>query len=393
MNGGITSVNNNFATTPTLSSAWELNGANKTVTTSGTSLVNLSITGAIQNVMGNTVLAGITKAGNGSLVLTSTASTFNGGVNVSQGSLIIGAASTPATVGPQVTAGPLGTGTLTLTGGTTIQTDGTARTISNNVIANGDFTIGGASSGTGSNLTLSGTLDFGGGSRSITVSNPQATAAINGIISNGTGLTKAGNGAMILTPQTLGALSATGAAANATSVNTTTLTLSAAVAAGVSVGQTVHGTGIAAGTTVTAISGSTVTLSQPAIATTNAGTFAFGNAVSLAATVPAVGTTINVGVGPAATLVVGSTITGAGIAAGTTVTAIDLGTGDVTLSLATTSTLASLQNLTFSGAAVANSFNTYTGPTVVSGGLLKYGNYGAISIASAVSVLPGATLD
>ena len=35
-------------------------------------------------------------------------------------------------------------------------------TIANNVVANGDFTINGASSGTGSNLTLNGTMDFGG---------------------------------------------------------------------------------------------------------------------------------------------------------------------------------------------------------------------------------------
>jgi len=393
LNGTVAVTNDNYATTPTIASNWELNGVNKTITASGASPVNLAISGAIQNVMGNTVLAGITKEGAGSLALNSATSSFGGAVNLNTGSLIIGAASTPNTVGLQVTAGPLGTGTLNIAGGTTILTDGTARTVANNVVANGNFTIGGASATTGSNLTLNGNVNFGAGARTISVTNPQATATINGLISNGTGLTKIGDGTLVLAPQTPGALSATGAASNATVAGNNTLTLNAAVAAGVVAGQTVHGIGIAPGTTVVSVAGSAVTLSQAAITTNNAGTFAFGNAVSLSATVPALATTITVSPAQAATLVLGSTVTGSGIAASTTITAIDTGTGVVTLNNATTSTLASLQNLTFSGAAAANSFNTYTGTTEVSGGLLKFGTFGAIPATSPVSVLSGGTLD
>ena len=59
-----------------------------------------------------------------------------------------------------------GTGTLTINGGT-LQASGT-RTLSNNVAVGGNFTIGG---GATDNLTLSGTVDLGAATRTLTVSN------------------------------------------------------------------------------------------------------------------------------------------------------------------------------------------------------------------------------
>ena len=136
----ITSTNDNYATTPTLSGTLELNGTNRIVATSGMSPVDLSITAFIQNSTGT---AGLIKSGSGSLVLASAASTFNGGLLLSQGTLIVGANSAPATIGAVVTAGPLGTGTFTIADGATVQSGAAAQAIANPVTVNGSFTFGG----------------------------------------------------------------------------------------------------------------------------------------------------------------------------------------------------------------------------------------------------------
>ena len=207
------------------------------------------------------------------------------------------------------------------------------------------------------------------------------------------GLTKTGNGILTLTPTTTGALSATGAASNATALGTTTLTLSAAAAAGIVSGMPVHGTGIAPGTTVAAVSGTTVTLSQPAVATTNAGNFAFGSTQTYSPSAGATGsTTLTVSAAQAANLSVGSAVSGIGIAGSTTVQSIDTATGVVTLNTALTGNVTG-QNITFGGTAAANSFNTYAGSTTVAGGLLKLGNLGALPSVTALNVLSGGVLD
>ncbi|MCX6850547.1 MAG: autotransporter-associated beta strand repeat-containing protein [Verrucomicrobia bacterium] len=390
INGAITTTNDNYGFTPTIASILELNGVTKTITVNGSSPMGMIMSGVVQNTM-STTAAGLVKAGTSSLVL-SGASTFAGGVQLNAGTLIIGAASTTSTAGAGITSGPLGTGILTIAGGTTLQSDNTARTFSNNVVVNGNFTFGGTAST--HNLTLNGTVNLGGAARTLTVTSPQVTATMGGIVTGTAGgLLKVGDGTLTLTPTTTGALSATGAATNATVAGTTTLTLSATAAAGVVAGMTVHGTGIAPGTTVSSVAGSAVTLSQAAVATTNAGNFAFGTTQTYASTAGAAGaTTLTVSTGQAATLSVGSTVTGVGIAASTTITNVDTATGIITLNNALTASVVN-QNITFGGAAVANSFNSYVGATTVSGGLLKLGNLGALPTATALSVLSGGTLD
>ncbi len=182
----ITSVNDNYGGTPTLSSAttWELAGLNRTITTSGLSPMNLIIGSVIQNVMGGTSsVAGIIKEGTGSLVL-SGANTFNGGVQLNAGTLILGSSTA------------LGTGTLTIAGGTTLQSGTAIQTVSNNVTVNGDFTFGGPVAVNG--VILNGAIDLGSTTRIITVTSPQNVSTLGGLVSGAAGLTKAGNGMLRL---------------------------------------------------------------------------------------------------------------------------------------------------------------------------------------------------
>jgi autotransporter-associated beta strand protein len=193
VNGNITATNDNYGFTPTIASIMELNGLNKTITVNGTSPMGLVMSGVIQNTM-SSIPAGLIKAGSSSLVL-SGASTFNGGVQLNDGSLILNASSTPSTVGATVTSGPLGTGTLTIGNGTALLTGTAAQILANAVVVNGNFTFGGTAAA--NSLTLNGTVDLGGANRIITVPSPQVTATIGGIVSNG-GLTKSGNGILVL---------------------------------------------------------------------------------------------------------------------------------------------------------------------------------------------------
>ena len=138
---------------------------------------NLTLAGLI------TGTNGLYKYGYGSLTLTG-ANTFSGGLTVSTDSLLLGASSTGA-VGA-VTAGPVGTGTLTLDNDTTlgIATGTGATTLHNSIelsytydpqlidTTNGNLTLLGTISGSGGlnkigtgSLTLSGANIFTGGTK------------------------------------------------------------------------------------------------------------------------------------------------------------------------------------------------------------------------------------
>ena len=389
--GAITATNDNYASTPIIASALELNGQSKTITVGGSSPMGLILSGVVQNAMNSAVPAGLIKAGASSLVL-SGANTFAGGVQLNAGTLIIGAASTGSTAGTAVTSGPLGTGVLTVAAGTTLQSDNTARIVANNLTINGNTIFGGTAAT--HNLTFNGRVNLGAANRTLTVTSPQVTTTFGGIISGSAGgLTKVGNGILVLTPQTTGALSASGAASNATVSGSADLTLSATAAGGIAVGMPVSGPGIAFGTTVASVAGSVVTLSKNAVATAGNGTFAFGTTQTYVPSAGASGTSsITVSLAEAANLVVGSTVTGVGVAASSTVTAVDTATGVVTLNNALTAAVTG-QNLTFGGATATASFNDYAGTTTVSGGLLRLGNLGALPSTTALVVLSGGTLE
>ena len=121
---------------------------------------------------------GLEKTGAGALTLTR-ANTYGGGTALTEGTLRIGNNSA------------LGTGALTIEAGTTLATNGSARTITNNLVVNGDFSIFPEGTIVGINaFSLNGAIDLTGGTRTIT--NPSDFAAgqfgqvnFGGVISNG----------------------------------------------------------------------------------------------------------------------------------------------------------------------------------------------------------------
>ena len=141
--------------------------------------------------------------GTGSLTLTR-ANTYSGGTVVNNGILQIGTSGIVSAGGTR-TSGPVGTGTLTLSNGATLRSDGSnARTIQNNISLSGSITLGASSTQTG-NLTFNST----DGTNALTTA---ATAVLTGnttlttlsdvtiadVISGGFSLSKAGAGTLVL---------------------------------------------------------------------------------------------------------------------------------------------------------------------------------------------------
>ncbi|MCX6889775.1 MAG: autotransporter-associated beta strand repeat-containing protein, partial [Verrucomicrobia bacterium] len=194
----ITSVNQSQVATQSITGALQFSNGSPVITVnSGLADTGLLISAIISNG-GNLSL---TKAGGGMLAL-SGASTFTTGLNLNAGSLMFGANSTP--ISGAVTSGPIGTGVLSIGNGTSLMSDGTIRTIANGISVNGDFSFGGRTAGAG--VILSGPITLGGFNRTISVGTPGVTATFNGLLTTtaaasvaGTvGLTKAGNGILVL---------------------------------------------------------------------------------------------------------------------------------------------------------------------------------------------------
>jgi autotransporter-associated beta strand protein len=165
----------NGATNPTVNLTTTVSPAATTVNSSS----NYTFSG----VGGLGGSAAATKMGTGMLSL-ATSNTFSGGMNLQSGTLRAG------------NNAALGTGPLSITSGTLASDSSTARTLTNPIAVNGNFTLGQASVGTG-NLTLSGAMDLGAVTRTITVDNAGADV-ITGVISGaaGAGLIKAGTGSL-----------------------------------------------------------------------------------------------------------------------------------------------------------------------------------------------------
>ena len=297
-----------------------------------------------------------------------------------------------------LSVGELVTGTG-ITAGTSILSivDATHSQLSANATAAGTVNLV-YSSGTNpagvslNSLTLNGTINLGAVTRTLTVTNPLVTATLNGVLS-GAGLTKTGDGTLLLAPQSTGAITLPGAAAT-TTAGSATLTLAAANTNLVN-GMLVQGPGIAQGTTITNIVGAVITLSAPALTTTSNSTVAFGSPQVYSPTVGAAGDT-SLTLTPAqvanSLVVVGASVTGAGVVAGTTISAINTTTGVVSLSNALLAGVVG-QNLTFGGATAVTTWNTYAGATTVNGGLLKLGAVGALPASTALVVAATGVVD
>jgi autotransporter-associated beta strand protein len=350
---GITSVNDNLSQVPTISggagASLQFSTTTPTITVNaGANIAGLQIAAQISNNADVVAAGAITKAGLGGLVLTSATSNWTTGLNLDAGTLIIGAASTPTTAitvaAPiAVTAGPLGTGTLRIADGTTIQTDNTARTVSNAIAFSGagatGFTIGGTAAT--HNLTLNGVVDFGAFARTITVSSPQTTATIGGQITGSAGgLTKAGNGILVLS-QTANDYAGT------TTINGGMLQLGAA----------------------------NVIPNGSALAVNSGGTFNIAGFAETVASLSSGSTTT------------GGLITNSGAAATLT---IDNTTGTTTFGGVISNGTNAL-NLAKLGAStqVLTNQNTYTGTTTVTGGVLEIGTGGSLRGTSALNLNTG----
>jgi len=125
---------------------------------------------------------GMTKDGSGTILLTGDNSGLSGGIVLAKGTLAIGAANALGTPGANA---------LTLNGGTITSSNTTPYVLSNAVTFNGDVGLGAPSTG---NLEFSGTMDFGAGTRTLTVGTGVAVK-ISGTTSNG-GFIKDGAGSM-----------------------------------------------------------------------------------------------------------------------------------------------------------------------------------------------------
>ena len=138
----------------------------------------------------------LTKNGGGTLVLSSALSSFSGGVTLNAGALNVGASNTDPMLGP------LGTGTLTLSGGTIESNSSSNYTVNNPLAVNADMTVGALSTYTGtltidpSVLAPAGTITLSG-SRTLTVF---SGLTLNGPITgaNGPSLTVKGPGTLTL---------------------------------------------------------------------------------------------------------------------------------------------------------------------------------------------------
>ena len=132
-------------------------------------------------ISGNIQNGQLVKSGTGTLLLSGN-NTFDIGVVLNAGTLLIGSATA------------LDTEAMTINGGTIASSDGTARAIANDVTVNADFIMGQSVGGTGA-LNFGGVFSLGGGIRQITVAN--ATDTISGVVDNG-GIIKLGSGTLIL---------------------------------------------------------------------------------------------------------------------------------------------------------------------------------------------------
>jgi len=193
----ITAVNDNVATVPTISGTLLTLPSGANINASGLAPTDLVISAPMASA------GALNKTGAGVLML-SGASTFTGGFNLNNGTLMFGVGSTGTP--PAITNGPVGTGPLAIADGTALLSDSAVRTIGNAVTVNGNFTFGTLSGADGSavavnGVTLSGAVALGSSvNRTITVNSFLNTSTMSGIISGtGSSLTKAGPGTLVLT--------------------------------------------------------------------------------------------------------------------------------------------------------------------------------------------------
>jgi len=181
-NGSLTLSGTTTATGGLTISAGELIGTTASlvgnIANSGTLTFTQEGNGAYEGTLSGA--GGLTKSGAGAVTLSGNNSEFSGATTISAGSLVVG------------NANALGSGAITLAGGT-LTADGSPRTLANAVTINANVGLAAASSGT---LTLSGAVNLGNGTRTLTVGSG-ATTVLTGGYGTG-GIAKAGTGTLVL---------------------------------------------------------------------------------------------------------------------------------------------------------------------------------------------------
>ncbi len=265
-----------------------------TVTIGSNNLGNakeLDITSNTQNITINSVIAGasssVAYSGAGILTLAG-ANTYSGGTYLESGTLNV------------TNNTGLGTGTLTILGGT-LKSTSSSIALANAESWVNNFSFGGANNNT---LSLSGSITLTGsggvapviltmaGSSSDTLALTGTVTGTQALFVTGTGGTLALSGSNIYTGATVITGGATVTANTLDRLSTTsgtggtssTATFTVGSATGLVVGENVSGTGIAAGSTIKTISGNVITLSVNTTgAVSGTVTFDFNNSLGLSA--------------------------------------------------------------------------------------------------------------
>ena len=217
----VTVTSSNALTVPTISGGTlAIGGGANTFNVGEIELAGQAYDRIRQSLNISSVIAGagasIVKTGAGLMQL-SGQGTFDGGVNVTSGGIVLGTNSSSTVPNAGVASGPLGTGTMTMSVGTSLFVDDNSRTVANPVTFAGDpiFSNVGGSTDT---LTLNGPLSFatlGAGGLVVHIDTPYLNVALNGpIVGIGSVTSIGGTG-----PNTI---SATGLG-NLTSLNVTGL--------------------------------------------------------------------------------------------------------------------------------------------------------------------------
>jgi fibronectin-binding autotransporter adhesin len=159
------------------------------LTFDGTTAVGVVVAGPIYNSSG-----AVAKTSPGLLTL-SGSNTYGGPTTVSAGTLRLAAPTQLS--GGNIFSSPIGTGTLTLAAGTTLQDDGVPRTLANNLVINGNVTFSSAGAGSvtfdSSGLTTPTTVTLNNNS---TLNVTNTTTIKSGMVVNAGTLAKSGSGTL-----------------------------------------------------------------------------------------------------------------------------------------------------------------------------------------------------
>ena len=169
-------------------------GTDANALTVDTGLFKTNGTSVLEFTTAKVIGSGSAVVSSGSLRFGNIANTFSGGVTVNSNSTLqINADSNPYTLGSTVLNGAIGTGTLTINGGT-VDVKNANRRIANPVRINGDFSL----SANGTLVSFFGPVDLGGATRTISVSSITKDAIFGASVTNGA-IIKVGTGIMSLT--------------------------------------------------------------------------------------------------------------------------------------------------------------------------------------------------